>query len=261
VYLQWVNSHNNKLERGKMKNKVIISFSNLIGVDVGTYDNNTYCFSYFDENAIDGVWEYLRENKDPILEIPEIIERPYMIAEALDAYGMKVYRKFDKEIVRVATKHLLPVIEPIFKKYGVKVGKFSYSRPQFYNYRTDELDLELIIEKSYLEDLKPEITQYVNEVRQGSYDGYMSFEPDEVDKVTETDYAYFWAILKRGNMFDEIKEIFEEDIYAELSDWLSYELYESYLDGLEKGVKADFYDTEKKEYTKKIKLKLTKRKE
>jgi len=252
-----------KERRKKMKNKTDISFSNLIKTDVGSYDNNTYSFNEFSQIASELLFEHLEENKDPILELPEVKECPYIVNEALYDYEQNAYANFSKELISLANNMIRPIIEPVFTKWGIKIGDFKYNSPREYNFRTDELDLEV---KGYLteekfkemkEELRPEIEKYIDEVRQKSYDGYMSFEPDNFDEVKADDYAYLWAILEKENLIEDIRDIFEDDIRETLSEWLTYELYGEYIAGLQKGVVAELWNDKTEKRDIKIELKLT----
>lgn len=261
-FLDSLYEDNNK----EIEGATAISISNLFDVDVGTYDGNTYSFNEFTDRAIEMMWEYLQEQKDPMLELPEVKESPSIIAEALTDYEDEALSNFENELILSVDNNVKPIIEPVLKKWGIRIGKFSYNRPREYNFRTDELDLQVKYELSddkfevMKEQLRPEIEKYIDDVRQKSYDGYMSLEPDSFDEVKADDYAYLWAILQREDVFNEIRELFEEDIFDTLSDWLTFELYGSYIAGLQKGVVETAYGRGD-EPNKTIKLKLSNRKE
>lgn len=118
-------------------------------------------------------------------------------------------------------------------KYWIKKIWYDIRKPQFYNFEQDSLDLEYEYEggdwRKQYPDLIPYVQQYINEIRQPSRDGYISFEPNIVEKVDKDDSAYIWAILKKENLLDELKsdlEMWIEDVVCndyELINWFEYE--------------------------------------
>lgn len=119
------------------------------------------------------------------------------------------------------------------EKYWIKKIWYSIWKPQFYNFGQDSLDLEFETENIDWKAKYPELVElvkyYIDNVRVKSYDGYQSFEPDNIDNVTMDDYCYIRAVLKHENLLDELKsdlEMWIEDtvIYAyELINWIIYE--------------------------------------
>lgn len=135
----------------------------------------------------------------------------------------------DTLVGRFDDKKLTKALE----KYWIKKIWYSIRKPQFYNFEWDSLDLEYEYtggdwRKQY-PDLIPFVQQYIDEIRQPSRDGYVSFEPTKVDDVDKDDSAYIWAILKKENLLDELKsdlEMWIDDVLCndfELINWFEYE--------------------------------------
>jgi len=76
----------------------------------------------------------------------------------------------------------------------------SFYTPQYYNYESDSLEIHLKTMRSEYNLTKlgliPGIEEYIEKIRQESYDGYCSFEPTIIDEVGIDDYCTIWAILK-----------------------------------------------------------------
>jgi hypothetical protein len=53
------------------------------------------------------------------------------------------------------------------------------------------------------------IMEYIENVRQESYDWYCSFEPTRLDEVGVDDYCTLWAILKKEWVYDTMREAVE----------------------------------------------------
>lgn len=98
-------------------------------------------------------------------------------------------------------------------KYGITKIWYSIRKPQYYNFEQDSLDLEFEYTggkwQEQYKDLIPYVQQYIDEVRQPSRDWYISFEPTKVENVDKDDSAYIWAILKKENLLDELKDDLE----------------------------------------------------
>ena len=112
-------------------------------------------------------------------------------------------------------------LKTIFAKYGLEYTGMSFYTPQFYNYENDSLEIKLKttedtnkfdVDKYWLREL---IEEYIENVRQESYDWYMSLEPTSIEKVEFDDYCTIWAILKKENIFDNLKQGLEDF----MKDW------------------------------------------
>lgn len=111
-------------------------------------------------------------------------------------------------------------------KYGVTVKGYNIRKPQYYNYEQDSLDMEIECtgwnRMEQYPDLIPYVQDYIDNVRQKSRDGYCSFEPDKVEKVEKSDYAYIRAVLKKEDMLDNNKYRLEEWINDIVQNELEY---------------------------------------
>lgn len=95
------------------------------------------------------------------------------------------------------------------KKYGIDIKGFEIWKPKYYNFEDDELLMEFETEggdwKEKYPELIPYVKDYIENVRQKSRDGYISFEPDKVEDVKMDDFAYIRAILKKEDMLENNK--------------------------------------------------------
>ena len=66
-------------------------------------------------------------------------------------------------------------------------------------------------------ELIPFVKDYIENVRQKSRDGYISFEPDKVEDVKMDDFAYIRSILKKEDMLENNK--FWIDLYGIQNIW------------------------------------------
>ena len=110
-----------------------------------------------------------------------------------------------------------------FKKYGIEFISTSFYTPKAYNFENDSIDIAYKINKDCKNELENEIQYYIDNIQQKSCDGYMSFEPDTIDKVELDDVCYFWAICKKADILDDLKDIIESVV--EYSYNLYYELF------------------------------------
>ena len=116
----------------------------------------------------------------------------------------------------------------ILSKYGIVFGWLQFRMPKEYNFKDDSVDILLeedITEdqtKKYLQrhqDLIPYVQEYILNVRQESYDWYMSFEPIHLDDVDFNDYCVLRAILTKEEIYDEVKEAIRDCVEEEWYEW------------------------------------------
>lgn len=112
------------------------------------------------------------------------------------------------------------------EKYGITIEWYEMRSPKYYNFEDDELLMEFEVSewdrKTQYPDLIPYVQDYIDNVRVKSYDGYMSFEPDKLDEVDKTDYAYIYAILKKEDMLDNNKYRLEQTRDTIMENCLEY---------------------------------------
>lgn len=112
------------------------------------------------------------------------------------------------------------------EKYGITIEWYEMRSPKYYNFEDDELLLKFDVSewdrKTQYPDLIPYVQDYIDNVRVKSYDGYMSFEPDKLDEVDKTDYAYIYAILKKEDMLDNNKYRLESGVQDVMENCREY---------------------------------------
>jgi len=148
-------------------------------------------------------------------------------------------------------------IQKAFKKYGLKYIGTSFWSPREYNFHSDSIDIEFEVTKDKREQLKKEIEYYIENIRQKSFDGYISFEPDSFDDVDTDDHCYFWAVCKQAGIIDDLTEILEnmvENAY-EVYTRLFYDQLFNWLDTLPE-YKEFIKDQKQKEFNERHQLKL-----
>lgn len=187
--------------------KAILSLSNLV-YPICTYHGNID-FSESESDIVEQDIEngYLPENNDK--------------GEKID-YGEvwwdnNYIQRWKDKIPSIAKDCFNTILEPTLEKYGIKLLKYKFYQPKEYNFEIDSLDIEYEYE---YDDLRPELVEYVKEYietqRKESCDGYMSLEPTDIREVRQGDYAYIWAILKKENKIEQLKDIFENEFILEL---------------------------------------------
>lgn len=195
-----------------------INFSGLLKVNCSTYENpfmdvvvDQYSYD-LDEIVVDG--------KVDIEGIWLVDEHLIEIEDGLD------FEWFKKSLSKNIQSYMEGIydLKWIFAKYGLEYTGFSFFTPWCYNYQSDSVDIHLKtmweeydLEKMGLKDL---ILKYIDEVRTKSYDGYISFEPTDFDKVWIDDYCTIRAILEKEGVREmmawDLEWFFEEGFDDEL---------------------------------------------
>lgn len=109
----------------------------------------------------------------------------------------------------------IPNFKEILEKYWITLQGRSIRQPREYNYEDDSLDMEFEFDededwRQTHPELMPFVQNYIQNVRQKSRDGYISFEPDSIELVEINDYAYLYAILDKEGILDEVKRWIED---------------------------------------------------
>lgn len=246
---------------------VEIELSNLLKRNVNTY--TWWAFDFSDciyELWKEDFYERCRENKCYIMkDDKKIYLTDDMIKKVeydydVDFDNMKIeftemiWNEIDREVN----------LEEIFSKYWIMYVWNSFYTPKYYNFDNDSYDIQLELkpdEDTYWEDFLEKywlvelVQDYIDNIRVGSYDWYMSFEPSEIEDVVRNDYCTIYAILKKEGIFELLQKIFDdiimncyaEDIRLEKLENQRYKLdeytYEDWSTGYERNTKVKKRET------------------
>lgn len=188
------------------------------------------------EPCMEGEAEYYQEEYDLTDDLTREVMEDYWDYHNIDEYK--------KGIGEVATGELKDSeVVKALAKYGIKFIDAVMFTPKYYNFDSDSIDLNLEadIDKvaSKLKKLKPHLDHYFKEVKQSSYDGFMSLEKDCFDELDLNDgrdyYAILYAILKAEGID---REDCEQELYEEIVDQ-AHEVFSGAFDwqGFEKQLK------------------------
>lgn len=157
------------------------------------------------------------------------------------------YKKEQADYIRLELESRCCNFVENLAKYGLNVKWYSIWQPRYYNFEDDTFDVEFEFDegedwKITYPDLVPYVKNYIDNVRQKSRDGYMSFEPVSISEVEMDDYAYLYAILDKEWMLEDVKQWIEEWVQTvneydyEFIDreWYEYEWKKYFLEELEK---------------------------
>ena len=125
------------------------------------------------------------------------------------------YKKEQADYIRLELESRCCNFVENLAKYGLNVKWYSIWQPRYYNFEDDTFDVEFEFNeeedwKFTHTDLIPYVKNYIDNVRQKSRDWYISFEPDSVEEVEMSDYAYLYAILDKEWMLDDVRQWIEE---------------------------------------------------
>lgn len=142
--------------------------------------------------------------------------------ELVDA--SEIYGDFSlvDDYVEDETKTLAEALDlSCLEKYGITIEGWEIWKPKYYNFESDELLMDFETSegdrKEQFPELIPFVKEYIENVRQKSRDGYISFEPDKVEDVDKSDYCYIRAILKKEDMLENNK--YWLDLYGIQNIW------------------------------------------
>ena len=114
-------------------------------------------------------------------------------------------------------------IETELAKYGLIPVKYEYYSPRFYNFKTDSLDLTVKVTNPELYIIATESPEFKARVQKlcdanKSYDGYMSFTPDNADEsINKMD-----AVLMQAILAPVFQNVTEEEASAKIYEWSIY---------------------------------------
>ena len=127
--------------------------------------------------------------------------------EMLDKFNYGDYRK---DLVRVYSANVLPVLKKYLEPYGYKVEGMELYSPREYNFESDSFDMVLDTSGVDMDAVRTkligEIEKYWLDVRKPSCDGYTSLEPDRIEEFGPSDYGTIWAIFEHENAWEDLKD-------------------------------------------------------
>lgn len=199
---------------------ITIELSTLLRKNVSTY--TWWCFDFDDclyENWKEDIRYHIDEGHKPYIMKDD--KKVYLDDEAIkhieydydvDFKNMKV--EFAGMIWDAIDKAWIN-LEEVFKKYWITYVWNNFYTPHYYNYDNDSYDIVLekeedeydFLEKYWLEEL---VQEYIDNIRVKSYDGYCSFEPDDIHEVVRYDYCTIRAILKKEGVLEDLQEVFND---------------------------------------------------
>lgn len=246
-----------------------IELSVLLGKNVSTYSYGNFDFSdclyemwkedFYERCKENEVWCYIMKDDKRIYLTDDMIKRvEYDYDVDFDNLKIWIAEMIWNEIDRELN------LEEIFSKYWIMYVWNSFYTPKYYNFDDDSYDIQLELkpdEDTYWEDFLEKywlvelVQDYIDNIRVGSYDWYMSFEPSEIEDVVRNDYCTIYAILKKEGIFELLQKIFDdiimncyaEDIRLENLENQRYKLdeytYEDWSTGYERNTKVEKRET------------------
>lgn len=129
------------------------------------------------------------------------------------------YKQVQAETFWKEIEWSIPNLKEILAKYGITLDYWKIWQPREYNFEDDELLMEYSFDdtidwREKYPELIPAVQYYIDNVRVKSYDGYVSFEPSEVEMVEMDDSAYVYAIFYKEWLLDDLKQGIEDGIYT-----------------------------------------------
>jgi len=186
----------------------MLSLSNIIDKHPSTYEGELD-FSRDDEGWIQN---YIDEGRIPDSDSDNQInfdDLTYFEIKGLtlwDSYIPEIQKAFSREILETHC------INMKLTKFGVKIVKVNFHRPREYNFTNDSVDIKLEITKDLRKKYQKEIQNYIDNIRQKSYDGYHSYEPSELGEVELDDYAYIHTIFTLADVIEDAEGAFDSAI-------------------------------------------------
>jgi len=119
-----------------------------------------------------------------------------------------LYNKYKHNMVFFMERMLtdidfVEIIVNVFKLYDITLNNVTFYSPNEYNYKTDTIIVSVEMEKDIYNkplvlngDMREYVQYYIDNIRVGSRDGYISVEPSVVSDVVRDDYVYMYAIGK-----------------------------------------------------------------
>ena len=199
-----------------------IAINQILGVSISSYRWPLQLTDYIDDMICEDLYEISKNNKVKILN-------RYVDRSKIDYDFTFVDNMLENQSLVLTNSLDLSCL----KKYWITINGYEIRKPRFYNFEDDELLINFETSdwdwRKQYPDLIPFVQEYIDNVRQKSRDGYISFEPDKIEDVEKWDYAYIRAVLKKEDMLDNNKYWLEEWIndiveqYYEYVDDVRYE--------------------------------------
>ena len=194
--------------------------------------------SYHGETSFDDLeeqeFEYFTEN----MIIPKDFEF------CLDDYSF--LEKMRKDCSDLFLKTWNKEFAKVFEKYGYKAIDSQWYTLREYNFKHDSLDskFEFIGDhEKNKKTLEEELIYYMENLRKKSCDGYMSFEPSDLDDIELDDSCIFHAIVRKEKILGEVAETIRDLIQENFREIASEYYLEEVLKYLNN---QDWYKDEKK---------------
>lgn len=219
--------------------------------------NYTNSFHLFIGSTYDGALDFSDYNFDLYVgetvqqEIHEKCEKlgldyDEVVADLMDR--VCIYQEFSAKIADHGRQAVEDEgLDKILEKYDIKITNVDFWQPREYNFQNDMMQLDFEYSDKLLDlvqsTLSSKINQYIVELRQASYDGYMSLEPSDIMEVVEQLQnnrgacfgAILWAIFDLENRhciiddmsyliqdwcFEDWRALYDEAIHEEIYKWL-----------------------------------------
>jgi hypothetical protein len=152
------------------------------------------------------------------------------IDKVFSSFDWKRYKKDLSEFLD-NTCFELEEFKEFLKNEGLKNIHFSFYAPNCYNYTSDSIEISFQISEKTWKKLnkkyKKQIECYYREVKQKSYDGYISLEPgspDDDDYNFNNDRAFYGLLYALKKDFG----IDEDEIVYDYIDWDTENFYNYY---------------------------------
>lgn len=185
---------------------------------------NTY-YGAFDTNSLIDSYTIDEDFKEGYV--------PYNAEMYWDGFDMDLYKN---DIVQIAKNYILHNIFPEIKKLNLGIKKieiFDMYSPKEYNFESDHINFDLIVNNNFYKNLLKIIKNLSNEDKNNldsylrkkfsSRDGFMSFTANNLgdlmseikrEESRETSVFLYWYFLNKGS--EDLKE------YLDYDNWVTY---------------------------------------
>ena len=215
-----------------------LSLSNLVKVNVSTYTSGPLSDEgIYDDNDYDlyECWFDVKQEGGWVIRVIRDTERNHYDVQNLETElnldreqcKLDIADHFKNEIEQDVELVNKISLKDLFAKYGMDYLWMKFYTPKAYNFENDSIDIKLepLWDATHWYDfvamwLEELINEYIDEVRQKSYDWYMSFEPHTISEVARDDYCVIRAILKKEGVYDTIRDCMLETV----EEWID-EIY------------------------------------
>lgn len=200
----------------------------MIWINFSTYENNTLGHPY--ELWMNDLEEIQDENNLILVKIDHI---EWLVPRSkIEVNDNLDFQEFKKQFsswltVKFAGEQLWNdrlSLSEIFSQYWFDYQGIRLYTPKYYNYENDSIDIELYYNpqtwtvKDWLDrhELTEHVQYYIDNIRKKTTDWYTSMEPSRIEDVDPDDHCVIYAIFKKHNVLEDIKEIIEDYIEDDL---------------------------------------------